>query len=424
MPIKRRKRRSSQSKKRSQNKGAFKSGLGFYNWGNFNVYPNYVKELILSSATASLAWDLNYKFIFGEGFPNIGSEEVDSRRMMNINDIALLCSKDISALNGFAIHVDYGVDYIPVQMQRLPVEWVRVGAKDDDGFYSHIEVCEDWVQKCPNPYLKGKDWKRGGGYQQPIRVFNAFNPDPRVVKAQIAFDAGLLEDGRDPETVGDDEIIAAGGFEKYTGQVLFIHMDMPSTYPVSTIHATRDDAESEIENQGSRLTRSRRGYGAKQIIIQQEQEIPKLSNPKEKEEYEKGIEQDVDNLVYFAAHETEGSLMHLSVKHRAQKLDDAIKVIDINPEINVEAETYADEKAQTNIENSFDNPPTPLLRASEGALFSPDANTLQEYRDFYNDQTAYKRNFINRWFNVLFNAFGIEGDEIQPLFQNRNANTE
>ena len=105
--------------------------------------------------------------------------------------------------NGLALHVNYNIYGDIVELHHV-LENCRLVESDDSGYVGKIAIHPDWSgQKT-----------RGGKVikvaKENIDYIDVFNPDKRVVAAQIE---------------------AAGGIEYYKGQVLWVSLSGKDIYP-------------------------------------------------------------------------------------------------------------------------------------------------------------------------------------------------
>lgn len=176
-------------------------------FGNDNLYPQTLRNIIAASSTGSECSERFENFIEGNGFREIPfSEYVVNRKGDTNDDIHALICQDVADLDGLALHVNYNVLAEITEINYLPFENCRLLEEDNNGYVAQIAVHPDWT---------GKKTRAG----RPLRVDKAhidfidvFNPNRDVVLAQIE---------------------AAGGIENYKGQVLWISGAGRNIYPRS-----------------------------------------------------------------------------------------------------------------------------------------------------------------------------------------------
>lgn len=193
--------------------------LNIQAYGNDNLYPQTLRDIISASPTGSECSDRYASFIEGDGFSDLSfSEAVVNRRGDTADDIHTLVCKDIALYNGFALHVNYNVMGQIVELQHIPFENCRLLEPDSAGYVAKIAIHPDWT---------GRKTRAG----RPIRVeksivdyIDIFNPLKEVVQAQIE---------------------ASGGIESYKGQVLWVSMAGKGTYPAGKADSVATDMSTD-----------------------------------------------------------------------------------------------------------------------------------------------------------------------------------
>lgn len=184
----------------------FLQQLGIQAYGEDNLYPQTLKNIISASPTGSECADRFADFIEGNGFREVlFSEYVVNRKGDTADDIHALVCRDIADYGGLSLHVNYNVFGEIVELQHIPFENCRLMEEDDNGYVSKIAIHPDWSGQKTR---KGEKIKVS---KENIDYLNVFNPIKSVVLAQIE---------------------AAGGIEYYKGQVLWVSMAGKQTYPI------------------------------------------------------------------------------------------------------------------------------------------------------------------------------------------------
>lgn len=180
--------------------------FGMQRFGNDNLYPQNVADIVNASGTAKLCLSRYEKFVEGYGF----NDEALSALRVNrdgatMDDLLKSVSGDLTRFGGFALHVNYNVLGQVTEVNHLPFEQCRLEETDDAGVVSHILAHEDWRGE------KTRNGKRLMVTESNIVRFPVFNPDPAVVARQME---------------------SCGGVESYKGQVLWLSMDGKYQYPI------------------------------------------------------------------------------------------------------------------------------------------------------------------------------------------------
>ena len=175
-------------KKKSSNRidTSYLQNLGIQAYGQDNLYPQTLKNIIAASATASECSDHFADFNEGNGFREVAfSKYVVNRKGDTLDDVHMLLCKDMSELNGIAIHVNYNVFCEIVEMQHVPFENCRLTEEDENGYVAKIAVHPDW---------SGKKTRKGKALQvkkENIDYIDVFNPQKDVILAQIEAAGGI-----------------------------------------------------------------------------------------------------------------------------------------------------------------------------------------------------------------------------------------
>ena len=181
--------------------------LGIQTYGEDNLYPQTLRDIIAASSTGAECADRFADFIEGDGFREVAfSSYVVNRKGDTADDIHALVCKDVADFNGLALHVNYNVYGEIVELQHIPFENCRLCEEDDSGYISKIAVHPDWTGQKKR---KGKPLKVS---KENIDYIDVFNPQKDAVLAQIE---------------------AAGGIEYYKGQVLWVSLAGKNIYPTS-----------------------------------------------------------------------------------------------------------------------------------------------------------------------------------------------
>lgn len=197
------------------------TGDKIINYGENNLYPQEIAELIYASKTASAAVEKMTENIVCEGFKDKDFAEKTNDNGYNMNDILEATANDVARFKGWAWIVQYGIrpeGYVPVNVYPVPFEYVRAELNDN--------------------YLKDphvKTW----------RVFN--NWDRQSSKATNAAQNSTSYPTFDPDNFAE-EVEECGGIEHHKGQLLYVNLGTTKPYPLSTFHAVRNEMGAEDKN--------------------------------------------------------------------------------------------------------------------------------------------------------------------------------
>ena len=183
----------------------FQRDLNIQSYGADNLYPQRVFDIIENSSTGLSCLERYQNFIEGNGVNDTGfSEYVCNRRGDTVDDILHLMAQDIGYYNGVALHVNYNFACEITEVQHIPFQNCRLEEEDENGRVTYINVHPDWSGQ------KTRKGKKVNVNQDNVAKIFPFNPDPKVVMAQIE---------------------AAGGIENYKGQILWFSMTGRFQYP-------------------------------------------------------------------------------------------------------------------------------------------------------------------------------------------------
>lgn len=260
----------------------FLSSLGIKTFGDDNLYPQVLRDIVNSSPSGRTCIERRSTYIEGDGLASIAlSEAVCNLQGETVDEVHHLCADDIAYYDGFALHVNYNIFGQIVSVAHVPFESCRLEEEDGGGVVSHVVVHPDW---------RGKKTRNGKALKvsnDTIETFAIFNPSPQVVQQQI---------------------VAAGGIEFYKGQILYSSRDGRNRYPLPLVDVILTDMSSDegLSNVNYRNTRcnflpagmlvSRRSQGAPMSDDEREITPPQDSGFAEEVERLQGDEQSLNIL--------------------------------------------------------------------------------------------------------------------------------
>jgi len=172
-------------------------------YGQNNDYPQKVLEIINSSGTGSTCMDIYVTFVGGAGFadPALADAKLNLAGE-KANSILRKFAKDLKNFNGFACLVKYNGMGLPSEYFGIPFEQCRLEIVTTgrlNSYTGRIAVHPDWTGQT------GKIFN-----MNDVEFINHFDPKKVI-----------------------EEMTAAGGPEKYLGQVLYFTVDGDLEYPIS-----------------------------------------------------------------------------------------------------------------------------------------------------------------------------------------------
>lgn len=382
-------------KKKSSNRidTSYLRNLGIQAYGQDNLYPQTLKNIIAASSTASECSDRFADFIEGNGFREVAfSKYVVNRKGDTLDDVHMLLCKDMSELNGIAIHVNYNVFCEIVEMQHVPFENCRLTEEDENGYVAKIAVHPDW---------SGKKTRKGKALQvkkENIDYIDVFNPKKDVILAQIE---------------------AAGGIEYYKGQILWVSMAGKNTYPVGKGDrvATEMSTDEGLSNVKYRNVRNNFFPGAMVFT-------KKGSNITFDEEGNEVKDTDDDDsfsntLIQLQGDTNAGKIMEVTLESDEEKPE----IINLNSQNYDKEFTVTDASVVERIYSAYGQEPWYCIRIGKVG-FSGDI--LEDAFEYYNSIVSKQQRLIERTLSRVFSYWhevaNPSGDfSVEPLKYIRNA---
>lgn len=193
--------------------------LGIKSYDADNLYPQNVRNIVLSSKTGSGCLERYADYIEGRGIASGAlagfAVNLDGQ---TLEDLHAQVSGDLAMYNGFAIHVNYDIEGRIVSLHHVPFENVRVMEPDAEGFVRQVALHPDWSGSLTR---SGKTIRVNEANTDYIDVFN---PDPVVVLTQM---------------------LEAGGPQFYRGQVYYYSREGYMRYPYAKFHAVLADLSTD-----------------------------------------------------------------------------------------------------------------------------------------------------------------------------------
>ena len=369
--------------------------LGVQSFGDDNLYPQFLKQLISGSGTAAECVGRYADFIEGNGFREITfSEYVVNRRGDTADDIHALICQDMAYYDGIALHVNYNMLGEIVELNYVPFENCRLQEEDDNGYVEKIAVHPDW---SGNKTRNGKTLKVN---KNTIDYIDVFNPDKNVVIAQIE---------------------AAGGIEYYKGQVMWISGLGRNIYPSSRADRVVTEISTDEGLSNVKYRNVRNNFLPAGMMI-----TKKASNPIEIDENGKEIIQDnqedtgfSDTLVKFQGDTNVGKIMEVVLNCDEEKPEFVqLKTNNYDKEF-----TVTDASTVERIYSAFGQEPWYCIRIGKVG-FSGDI--LEDAFEYYNSIVNRQQRMIERalqkvftyWHETVNPTFNFS---VQPLKYIRNA---
>ncbi|WAX10842.1 hypothetical protein BV739P1_00043 [Phocaeicola phage BV739P1] len=345
-------------------------------YGDGNLYPQEIANLIYASKTASAAVEKLTENIICEGFKNEEFRNITNDNGYNMDDILENTANDLARFKGWAWIVQYGLregGYVPVGVYNVPFEYVRA------------EKSENYL-KDPKIYK----W----------RVFN--NWDRQTVKATQVMQNSTVYNTYDPKNV-PNEIADCGGLENYNGQLLYVNLCTTRPYPISTFHSVRNEMDAENKN-GKYVSRTLgRGFHMCSIVTHGE-----FETDQEQQDF-------TDTLTEMMGSENAGSVLTVRNNNIEQK-DKFITVDQLGSPIDRELYKAYVEPLRKDIAISAYNIPLPLIDSSLLTFSNASGEVIKELQKVYRNSLSKVRQRISRELAQLFGV-DISITEINNKFE-------
>lgn len=187
--------------------------FGILNYDMDNAYPQRMLELVAGSPTAKDCWNKRAKFIAGNGFeqPGLGKQIINPNGL-TLAKLLKAIATDKSLFTGFGIHLNYNANFKIASVNYIKFEDIRMGDTDCPDTNGKFAVYSDWGRKTWKNIMRNK-----------ITFLDAYDPNPEVIKQQV---------------------IDAGGWENYKGQLLYCNTEI-NDYPLIEADSVWEDFETE-----------------------------------------------------------------------------------------------------------------------------------------------------------------------------------
>lgn len=353
-------------------------------YGYDNLYPQHIKAITSASGTASLCLDRYAKFIEGDGF---GNEEFSSyvlnRAGVTGDELLHNVADDVARYGGFALHINYNVLCQITEITFVPFENCRLEESDDMGNVAHIVTHPDWT---------GRRTRAGHKLfvdDSHISRINTFNPDPEVVT---------------------QEIIAAGGIDKYRGQILWVSIDGSWIYPTPTYDSAITDISTDEGLANIKYRNARNNFLTSCMLISRKG-VPTFSEDGRMIDDGKMISD--EDLLDFQGDENTSKIMNVSLEND----EDEPKVVEF-PSHNYDKDFSVTDSSV--IERIYAQFHQELFYSIRIGKLGFSGDVMQDAYQYYAGEVTNEQRFISRVFAKVFehwhDALLINADfSIRPL---------
>jgi hypothetical protein len=150
---------------------------GIQTYGDTNDFPQTVSEIVQASKTGNACLSIYNDFVYGHGFKDPGIYKLRvNKEGEKLDKILRMVCKDFTLWHGFAVHVNYNMNFRVSSIHHIPFESLRLAKADDDGFIGRTAYHPTGVTEI----RRGPDGHRltssgfisstgSGGYSEPGR---------------------------------------------------------------------------------------------------------------------------------------------------------------------------------------------------------------------------------------------------------------
>jgi hypothetical protein len=162
---------------------------GYINYGDDNLFPQYLVDLYHSSATHNALVTSIAMMIFGEGFEASDLDGKLAFEQWDLNDELRKACLDFKIQGGFALEVNWSIDRTSIaNVSHLPFENVRSGYVNEDEKVEYYYYSKDWsdsreepVEICAFDETKKIDHPTQIMYVKPFSPGSFYYPKPDYV---------------------------------------------------------------------------------------------------------------------------------------------------------------------------------------------------------------------------------------------------
>lgn len=264
--------------------------LGIKAYGRNNLYPQQAKAILDSSSTGAQCADRYARFIEGDGFADLYLYDLVVNRFgETTDDLLTAVCQDLADYGGFALHVNYDLNCKVCEVQHVPFESCRLQEDDDSGYIAHIITHPDWSAKTTRA---GKILKVS---KDTITTYDRFNPNPAIVRAQIA---------------------AAGGIDYYKGQILWVSMAGRDRYPLPKYDRVLTDLSTDEGLSNVKFRNVRCNFLPSAFVINK---VSQALNEQDERDLALVKEGFAESLEDFQGDETSNVLLSMTISNEEEK---------------------------------------------------------------------------------------------------------
>ena len=340
--------------------------LGIKAYGRNNLYPQQAKAILDSSSTGAQCADRYARFIEGQGIANAIIYDLEVNHYgETTDDILTAVAQDLANYGGFALHVNYDLNCKICEVQNVPFESCRLQEDDDSGYIAHIVTHPDWMGRTTR---NGKILRVS---KDTITSYDRFNPDPKVVSAQIN---------------------ACGGIDHYKGQILWVSTAGRDRYPLPKYDRVLTDLSTDEGLSNIKFRNARCNFLSSAFVISKTSQAMNEDDAARQAVEARGFAED---LAQFQGDETSNVLISLTVANDEEKpeiVEFPVKNFDKDFEV-------TDKSVVERIYSAFEQEPFLCIRSGKLGF---SGTTIHDCYSYYSSLVSKEQRLIERAFSKIF----------------------
>ena len=340
--------------------------LGIKAYGRNNLYPQQAKAILDSSSTGAQCADRYARFIEGQGIANAVIYDLEVNHYGDTtDDILTAVAQDLANYGGFALHVNYDLNCKICEVQNVPFESCRLQEDDDSGYIAHIVTHPDWMGRTTR---NGKILRVS---KDTITSYDRFNPDPKIVRAQIN---------------------ACGGIDHYKGQILWVSTAGRDRYPLPKYDRVLTDLSTDEGLSNIKFRNARCNFLSSAFVISKTSQAMNEDEAARQAVEARGFAED---LAQFQGDETSNVLISLTVANDEEKpeiVEFPVKNFDKDFEV-------TDKSVVERIYSAFEQEPFLCIRSGKLGF---SGTTIHDCYSYYSSLVNKEQRLIERAFSKIF----------------------
>lgn len=340
--------------------------IGIRAWGEDNLYPQLVSDILAASSTAGSCLSRYSSFVEGRGIEN---EEL-AKAIVNgkgdtWDDVCRALANDLAKYGGFALHVAYNVFAEVSAVTPIHFEDLRLKEPNEKGVTTQLAYHPDW---------KGEETRNGRRLRvapENVTWYDTFNPETGAVLAQMQ---------------------AAGGIEQYNGQILYVSISGTMEYPTPIYDQciTSISTDAGIDNVLYRNTRN--NFMTAGAFIHRRGITGNKDDDEDKAAKFRG------ELATFLGDTNTGAIMDITLESD----DDKPEFLNFRGQNYDKDFTETDRRTVTQIYTAFKQEPWLCIRSGKVGF---GGDVIADAYNVYNEETDSERRVLSRALTRVFNAW-------------------